>query len=681
MNQVNSIEQFIETIEKKFGGYEEKYFRGQLEKYTSITPSITRDAGFKANESRMYNETLEQRADDFLELASPLERMSKMQHYGIPTRLIDVTINPLIALYFAVEDIDCTSHGNVLIYIREGHDFSSEHARALSLLATTDSPTLKSISAMFTEEYGSSIANDDLIRYIDTPIFVKHCDDLKKSNNRLYEQEGAFFLCSNTLIGGTISGELKSLDSIPPSMVIRVPYEYKSQIKTELDEKHGINTTMIYPELPSFSLYLREKYKQKGISLDDKYEIVETRQSSIPNVRRWSEFFITLKTDDSDEKACGRKCQKCQTKQLSIVDIRRIVNIIISKHQQHNEVISVFVANCNDDYVSTNWIIRAQWVSPKLHDSFKPYPSKEKGINNITWHENNEYSIRSDFNKEHYFERDINLFVYHFKAYETFKSAYTKIKHAYDNVSFDEFLGVVEEYENIISKCYKDFGNFGRSRTKEFNDFLENFIAASIIADNWKFYRTSEKYTIQALKRIIDIGVSDIERHIIIIEKCLPEWRARIGVTETDIESIVFVEKGKSKFTHLQTIPVRKDAIDVYFNEFVAVLPDKKIRISGSTNLFDNANLMLTIKGENNYSAQNKALVTGGKFEFEVFSNKGFGLDAGMYTAQITLPISGTQSRDFVKFAGAEYENLTGQYVKRGSIAPSVEYSFNFSVE
>jgi len=290
MNQVNSIEQFIETIEKKFGGYEEKYFRGQLEKYTSITPSITRDAGFKANESRMYNETLEQRADDFLELASPLERMSKMQHYGIPTRLIDVTINPLIALYFAVEDIDCTSHGNVLIYIREGHDFSSEHARALSLLATTDSPTLESISAMFTEEYGGSIADDDLIRYIDTPIFVKHCDDLKKSNNRLYGQEGAFFLCSNTLIGGTISGELKSLDSIPPSMVIRVPYEYKGQIKTELDEKHGINTAMIYPELPSFSLYLREKYKQKDIPLDDKYEIVETRQSSIPNVRRVMRF-------------------------------------------------------------------------------------------------------------------------------------------------------------------------------------------------------------------------------------------------------------------------------------------------------------------------------------------------------------------------------------------------------
>ena len=44
------------------------------------------------------------------------DRLVRMQHFNLPTRLLDVTANPLVALYFASELSEPETDGSVVVY-------------------------------------------------------------------------------------------------------------------------------------------------------------------------------------------------------------------------------------------------------------------------------------------------------------------------------------------------------------------------------------------------------------------------------------------------------------------------------------------------------------------------------------------------------------------------------------
>ena len=248
------------------------FFRGHSNANYRLQPSIMRNNNWEKNEREMYNELMIECPECFEKCNTHLERLVEMQHYGLPTRLLDITRNPLVALFFACES-NADSYGEVVLITTDKENIKypqSDTATVLSSLPLFKYDDKQRIKYWAENAHDDVEFNNNVPRLLheirlEKPAFLSEIfkEDIIKSfvvlalknNNRIVKQDGAFILC----------GLIDEDDLLNK-------YRYKSHKKTvvllidkkkktlEALNRFSINNSTLFPEIDKVSEHIKKKY-------------------------------------------------------------------------------------------------------------------------------------------------------------------------------------------------------------------------------------------------------------------------------------------------------------------------------------------------------------------------------------------------------------------------------------
>lgn len=282
---ITNLRDYLESIfvqGKKDSGV--MCFRGQGNCKWGVAPSVQRlnpDA-----EHNLLSELFSEVPEEFSSDRLMFDKLVRAQHYSLPTRLVDVSLNPLVALYFAckykeqIEDDGCvfTYH-----FPEERVKFPDSDTVSLICNLSRLSGTEKNAIAQLNADCNKQVRDksltrkghheklrkmheiERLIHFVreEKPYFTNEVNptDLfryylvhpRKNNKRVVAQSGLFIaagLLKYTKIEGSVSVKKLIISAAA-----------KNDILKELNQLN-INEKSMFPEIEKVSTYLKEKWEQ-----------------------------------------------------------------------------------------------------------------------------------------------------------------------------------------------------------------------------------------------------------------------------------------------------------------------------------------------------------------------------------------------------------------------------------
>jgi len=255
-------------------------YRGQSNWGWILRPKAFRKPSWYRHEHDMVRELISAQPQEFSSDSLMLDRLVRMAHYGLPTRLLDITTNFLIALYFACEEApDSGKDGAVFVIRGEQPQAKYYDSDAVGLLANLSrlSELEKRLMFRSSPENNPTDYLDDafnkfspvarLLQFVrdEKPYFLAKARKIdlmsafyvmpKKNNRRIIAQSGAFLVFG--LIGDDRNPQLDTL-AITRHKVLAID---KTSMREQLVAL-GITEVSLYPELDHAAAYISNRFSK-----------------------------------------------------------------------------------------------------------------------------------------------------------------------------------------------------------------------------------------------------------------------------------------------------------------------------------------------------------------------------------------------------------------------------------
>ena len=111
------------------------YFRGEKDHVYKLRPHVMRECKMQVNEDSLERDLSISRPEDISESSLYFQRLVLAAHYGLPTRLLDLTRNPLVGLRYACDEADWSRDGILHMFLVPGHAVRPFDSDTVSLAA------------------------------------------------------------------------------------------------------------------------------------------------------------------------------------------------------------------------------------------------------------------------------------------------------------------------------------------------------------------------------------------------------------------------------------------------------------------------------------------------------------------------------------------------------------------
>jgi hypothetical protein len=224
-------------------------FRGRSDASESLATSLMRLGGDDGLEVHLLRNFRKYAASDAVPVDSIWNWLALAQHHGLPTRMLDWTFSPLVALHFATGRLDCMDRDGVVWAV----DYPRLHGLAPAVLR--GQLEAEGANVVFTTEMlaraAAGLRDFDALSDEEFAIFV----EAPSFDERIVNQYALFSLASSPSLA------LDDYLAQHPELMRRivVPAELKWEVRDKLDQAN-ITERVLFPGLDGLARWLTRHY-------------------------------------------------------------------------------------------------------------------------------------------------------------------------------------------------------------------------------------------------------------------------------------------------------------------------------------------------------------------------------------------------------------------------------------